>query len=119
MDRLARLASHELPADLLSYLYLVIFHLVSGADFSLLQQDREMSPHNRLPTNAADGKMLEEPRQRHCYHVTITGLVWMCPLTWETPYLIAEKETLERFSLENKIVYGMSLLPFTMIPKKL
>lgn len=42
----------------------------------------------------------------------------MSPFIGETPYLIAEKETLERFSLENKIAYGVSLLPFITIPKK-
>lgn len=101
-------------------LYLVIFYSVSSVDFSLLQQDREMGPHHRLVTNAADGEMLEKPRKaRECSCVSITSLALLCPSTWETPYLTDEKETLERCSLKNNIVYGVSLLTFTMIPKKL
>lgn len=49
-----------------------MFYPVSGGDFSLLQQDREMGPPHRLPTDAANGKMLEKPRDTKttlfCYH---------------------------------------------------
>lgn len=86
----------------------------------MLQQDREMGPHHRLPTNVADGEMLEKPRKaRQCSCVSVTSLALLCLSTQETPYLIDEKETLERFSLKNKIVYGVSLLTFTTIPEKL
>lgn len=106
------------PSRFGELLYLVIFYSVSRADFSLLQQDREMGPHHRLLTNAADGEMLEKPRKaRECSCVSITSLALLCPSTWETPYLIDEKETLE-ISLKNNIGYGVSLLTF-MIPKKL
>lgn len=43
-------------------------------------------------------------KQTQCYYVTISSLASMCSFTWETPYPTAKKETLERFTLENKIV---------------
>lgn len=85
------------PITLGERLYLVIFYLVSRVDFSLLQQDREMGPHHRLPTNAADSEMLEKPRKTKttllCYsHQPCLTLRFNMRNS-----LIAEKEILDSF----------------------